>query len=247
VRKPNVQWVVKTANIDEALTLRQAVGDASLEVEAGAPPEGSCDEPDATEHVPAVAQFNLHLKAIEERVGRNRYGEGIKRTVGDASPAAQAAKAAAEAATKKKAAPAAGAAAWTDEDIVQLQKLAIKYPGGAVDRWRHIAHSLGGKYTEEQVLEQVKAIEKGIKSGTKPPSAVNARVPDAPVATDAVVADDWTPNQQKQLEGGLRDLKDYKEKDKFAKIAAMVDGKSAKQCHERFKYLCDMRKKSGAQ
>ena len=70
-------------------------------------------------------------------------------------------------------------------------------------------------------------------------------IPDAPVAPAAPAADDWTPNQQKQLEAGLREFKDYKEKDKFAKIAATVDGKGAKACFERFKYLCAMRKKAG--
>eukprot|EP00672_Neobodo_designis_P021947 CAMPEP_0174835252 /NCGR_PEP_ID=MMETSP1114-20130205/5310_1 /TAXON_ID=312471 /ORGANISM="Neobodo designis, Strain CCAP 1951/1" /LENGTH=611 /DNA_ID=CAMNT_0016069197 /DNA_START=48 /DNA_END=1883 /DNA_ORIENTATION=+ len=244
VRKPNVQWVLQNCNVDEATAIRDAVTSASAAVVASAPPADSCEEADAAQHVPAVVTFNQHVKAIEARIGRNRYGEGIKKSAGAASPAGKKHVDPAAAAAPK---PAVAKASWTDEDIIQLQKLAIKYPGGAVDRWRHIAQALDNRFTEEQVLEQVKNIERGIKTGQKPPSAVSMQtgIPDAPVAPAAPAADDWTPNQQKQLEAGLRDMKDYKEKDKFAKIAAKVEGKSAKQCFERFKYLCAMRKKAG--
>jgi DnaJ family protein C protein 2 len=64
----------------------------------------------------------------------------------------------------------------------------------------------------------------------------------AAAASAAATEEEWTPKQQQQLEAGLRALKDYKEKDKFIKVAEYVDGKTAKQCFERFKYLCSLAK-----
>ena len=61
--------------------------------------------------------------------------------------------------------------------------------------------------------------------------------------TPALVDDVWTKAQQKQLEDALKSLKDYKEKDKWDKVAATVEGKSKKQCVERYKYLATLFKK----
>ena len=49
--------------------------------------------------------------------------------------------------------------------------------------------------------------------------------------------------QQTQLEGALKSLKDYKEKDKWDKIAELVEGKTKKQCVERYKHLATLLKK----
>eukprot|EP01062_Namystynia_karyoxenos_P027190 TRINITY_DN20955_c0_g1_i1.p1 TRINITY_DN20955_c0_g1~~TRINITY_DN20955_c0_g1_i1.p1 ORF type:complete len:666 (+),score=310.52 TRINITY_DN20955_c0_g1_i1:82-1998(+) len=57
------------------------------------------------------------------------------------------------------------------------------------------------------------------------------------------LSDIWSAAQQKQLEGVLRDLKAYKEKDKWDKIAAQVEGKTKKQCVARYKFLCAAQKK----
>jgi DnaJ family protein C protein 2 len=228
VRRPNIQWVLNNCNADEAVTIRDLVLAAPVEVEATPPPKGSSEEPDATSHVPAVLIFNLELQATEGRVGRNRYGEATKKVAiaaGISSP------------TKPE--PKKFKTTYSDEELIALQKLAIKFPGGCTDRWGRIAAAMHNKFTEEDILEQVKIIEADWKAG-KPPAASETRVPEAP---SSAVDDDWTPKQQKALENGLRDLKDYKEKDKFTKLAAFVEGKTPKQCFDRFKFLCAMNKK----
>jgi DnaJ family protein C protein 2 len=111
-----------------------------------------------------------------------------------------------------------------------------------------------------KILEQYKGKEEELfaamvkKYGPEPPlnqkklPTATAGPAGAPAAMakgddDGSSVEDWTVKQQKQLETGLRELQGYKEKDKFIKIAAGVEGKTAKQCYERFKYLASLNKK----
>ena len=57
------------------------------------------------------------------------------------------------------------------------------------------------------------------------------------------LSDIWSTSQQKTFETVLRELKAYKEKDKWDKIAAAVEGKNKKQCVARYKFLCSKQKK----
>jgi DnaJ family protein C protein 2 len=230
IRKPNVQWLTTNCTVEEAEAAEAAIRAGSTAVAPGAPPAGLCEDEGVTAHVPSVIAFNKAICDVELRVGRTRYGRAIKASTEPVPPA------------KTTAAKPTGAkeAIFTEEELVNLQRLAIKYPGGCVDRWRHIATGMHDKFTEEQILEKVKELENKLRSG-KGPAAASSGVPDAP---SAPVADEWTPKQQKQLEQGLREMQSYKEKDKFNKVAAFVDGKTAKQCFDRFKLLCEMRKTS---
>ena len=69
-----------------------------------------------------------------------------------------------------------------------------------------------------------------IEGGATPPAA-------------SLEEDIWSPAQQKQLETVLREMKAYKDKDKWDKIAEKVEGKSKKQCVDRYKFLCTSLKK----
>jgi DnaJ homolog subfamily C member 2 len=235
VRKPNIQWYFSKASVEEAVVMQSIITKASTTAA-----EGSSD-------VPAVKEFNRLVEEKEQRIGINRYGEPVKKAA-SAIPAAPVDKA-------PKSAKAVAATQWSDDDLILLQKSIAKFPGGTVDRWRRIAIMMREKFTEEEVLAKTKELEAALRGNTNaaapastaaaPPAAAVAAAAGVPAtAAPVVTVEDWTPKQQKQLEQGLRELKDYKEKDKYQKVAAYVDGKTAKQCFERFKFLCTLSKKS---
>lgn len=243
VRQPNIQWFFSKANVEEAEEMLKTVTEASTT------PEGT--------DVPAVLEFNRLIEEKEQRIGVSRYGEPIKKKPVTAVPVAAAAAEKPKVVAKEVVA----AKSWSEDDVILLQKAIAKYPGGTVDRWRRIAVMMREKFTEEEVLVKTKELESAPKgggihtAGTPAPDATpvaevaaaattDAATPAAPAAPtgDATTVEDWTPKQQKQLEVGLRDLKDYKEKDKFQKVAAGVEGKTAKQCFDRYKFLCTLKK-----
>jgi len=113
---------------------------------------------------------------------------------------------------------------------------------------------LRNKFTEEEVLAKTKHLESQLKKkeveakpGAAATTAIDKSEKGVPTLKPAGPTDveEWTPVQQKQLEDALRALKDYKDKDKFIKIAASVAGKTPKQCLERYKFLVTLNKKSG--
>ncbi|KAJ9467261.1 Zuotin [Diplonema papillatum] len=230
-------------------------------------------------------------------------------------------------------------AAWTNEELLELQKACTRYPAGTVDRWEKLSEFMMAKKTPRECLTRVKLLEqeyrmpqqghdslkKAVKTllpeatttgaegktdssnprkyaeqngtshapaakpttnGTshaapaaaaaaaaaphaatnghsKPadakPAAATAAAAAAPAAnstSDALPAAEpaaevaaeaeeelWSPAQQKALETVLRDMKAYKEKDKWDKIAGAVEGKTRKQCVTRYKFLCAQLKK----
>lgn len=239
VRQPNIQWYFSKATVEEAAEMKVSVTSASPAAEGA--------------NVPAVIVFNRIVEEKEQRIGVTRYGEPVKKVKPEATSAPL---------EKAKSVKAMAATQWSDDDLVLLQKAIAKFPGGTVDRWRRISVMMREKFSEEEVLAKTKELESALKSGAAattpgpkgtsgaspatptPPSA--AAAPPLPSATPpaAITVEDWTPKQQKQLEQGLRELKDYKEKDKYQKVAGFVDGKTPKQCFERFKFLCTLSKKT---
>lgn len=201
--------------------------------------------------VPAVLMFNTILQEREKELGVDRYGEPIKKTATATSASA----------TVKPAssAPQKAAAVWTEEDLGRLQKATAKYPPGTVERWPKIVIMLREKFTEEEAMAKVSELTAALHAGGAAnisalssaglgnqggaTAASNAPSSAAAIASASNSVEDWSVTQQKQLENGLRELKDYKEKDKFQKIAKGVDGKSAKDCFERYKYLCALKKR----
>ena len=240
VRKPNLQWLVQKTTPDDIVSLLERI----------------------TKAVNPVKTFNEEVLAAEQRCGMTRYGEPVQATGG--SPTTKTA-------TKEVAPPSSPAAVWLPEDVSNLRKAISKFPPGTVERWRRIATALRDKFTEEQVLAKTKELEQFGNSVAAPSSTAPSTTPATAAPPGVAHADptggpsvappstlsmppplpgapkdnveDWTAKQQKQLETGLRDLKDYKEKDKFIKIAAFVEGKTAAQCFDRFKYVAGLMKK----
>ncbi|KEG07181.1 putative DnaJ chaperone protein [Trypanosoma grayi] len=261
VRRPNVMWLFsKISNAEDAAAVLSDVTSGNTErrpAPAAAATQSGKDDDDEGVEVEAVLRFNALVEKKEQQTGMTRYGEPVKKsTAADAAVSEKANKK--KGTTNATGAPSAAAAAkWDDEDLVRLQKATAKYPPGTVDRWRKVATMLRDKFTEEEAMAKVNELTAVLhhanNSSNNTRTAAQQPAPDAVKvsslgAAAAVVppvpsAEDWTVKQQKMLEQGLREMKDYKEKDKFQKIAAMVDGKNAKECFERFKYLCAMNKR----
>ncbi|AIN98022.1 DNAj-like protein [Leishmania panamensis] len=243
VRRPNVQWLFsKVANATEAQKLR----DVLLACPAERRPRTSNSQTkdmEGDEEVEAVLRFNALIQKMEQHCGVNRYGEAVKKVQdGDATTAAAKKKEAAAVAAK---APVDAGPEWTEEDLSRLQKATAKYPPGTVDRWIKVCNVLRHRFTEEQAVAKVSELTAALhNAGSGNPTAAAASPSHVSAPSPAVSSvENWSLKQQKQLEQGLRDLKDYKEKDKFQKIAKMVESKTAKECFERFKFLCSVNKK----
>lgn len=59
--------------------------------------------------------------------------------------------------------------------------------------------------------------------------------------------DGWTTEQQRQMEAGMKTFPaSMPTKDRWIKIAETVDGKTAKQCFDRFKSIVARLKAEGA-
>jgi len=153
---------------------------------------------------------------------------------------------------------------WSQEDIKQLTLGIVKFPAGTGDRWKVIAEFVGksqkeviskakeiqarqlqdveARRKEEQdkqdKLAQLKkeaALKQAKEQNTTKAPAAPSTAPTAAPSNDDV----WTNDQQKQMENGMREFgADLPTKERWIKIAERVDGKSAKQCYERFKDLC---------
>lgn len=257
VRRPNVQWIFSKVT---SATAAQKVRDVVLAASPARRPRS--DDPrtkefEGAEEVEAVLRFNALVAKMEQHCGVNRYGEAIKKVKegGDAAAAAAAAGAAAKKKERVTSSSMATGPEWTDEDLIRLQKATAKYPPGSVDRWIRICDVLHHKFTEEQAMAKVSELTAALHSagsGNPTAAAAAASVSHAPavgggtpasVTGTATAVEEWSLQQQRQLEHGLRELKDYREKDKFQKIAKMVEGKTAKECFDRFKFLCSVNKK----
>ena len=108
----------------------------------------------------------------------------------------------------------------------RIQRIISKYAPDKVENIPIMLEKAKGR--EEEFIEKLVK-----KFGPEPIETIPA---------NNVCDDEWTSKQQEQLEQGLRALKNYKEKDKFIKIAEYVDKKSSKQCLMRYKYLCSLHK-----
>lgn len=246
VRQPNVVWIFSKITSPEqaAAVLSDVMGCSTERRSVDAAAQGGNNRNDDDDNngveVEAVLRFNALVEEQEQRIGVTRYGEPVKRQSAPATTVAEKAK-------KATNAPGGKTVKWEEEDLVRLQKATAKYPPGSVDRWRKIAGMLRDKFTEEEAMQKVNEITLALQhsnSNSNTRTAAGGSLgAEATMASQVPSAEDWTPKQQKLLEQGLRELKDYKEKDKFQKIAAMVDGKNAKECFERYKYLCAMNKR----
>mmetsp|Transcript_20127 Transcript_20127/g.42580 ORF Transcript_20127/g.42580 Transcript_20127/m.42580 type:complete len:133 (-) Transcript_20127:77-475(-) len=124
--------------------------------------------------------------------------------------------------------------------MVVLAKGAKKFPPGGANRWDQISSYINNvcrpenPRSKEECIEVFNRINKSAKSlqnGSK--SQV------APTSTTSSTADDdWTPEQDQQIQLGLSTYPSSMEKnERWSSIASMVKGKSKKECVARFKEI----------
>eukprot|EP00998_Keelungia_sp_KM082_P008944 NODE_511_length_1858_cov_53.408434_g503_i0.p1 GENE.NODE_511_length_1858_cov_53.408434_g503_i0~~NODE_511_length_1858_cov_53.408434_g503_i0.p1 ORF type:complete len:471 (+),score=164.89 NODE_511_length_1858_cov_53.408434_g503_i0:381-1793(+) len=224
--KDDRDWALQKAGLDALTTLHAALKELA---EGDAIPDSN--------RVDAIRAVNAAITITETATGFDRFGQNL-------------AQKAAAAANKPKETKKAGKAVdeWTEKELTDLTKAITKYPGGAANRWESMATFIGTK-TAEQVLRKTKEMTAQLSEATAPKKPKEMKQGDAKVLkeeTAVKVEDLWSKAQQTQLETALRDLRAYKEKDKWDKIAEKVNNKTKKQCMLRYKYLAELNKKNAA-
>lgn len=165
---------------------------------------------------------------------------------------------AARAEDAKKAAQAKAARAtrpWSREELSALAKAVKKYPPGGANRWDAVAQFVTNLCMEEGSRTKEECIEKynQIASGASPQTAaaggeenVDQKMPSSNGTTvDASDEPDvWTEEQDKQLQDGLAKYPSSMNKnERWSAIAKGVQGRSKRECVERFKAIRDAIKK----
>jgi DnaJ family protein C protein 2 len=145
---------------------------------------------------------------------------------------------------------------WTAEEVQLLTRGMQKYPVGTNRRWEIIQGLLGGSKTVSQVIEMSKKVGAGkvvepvelILSKSK---VQQTSAPDVDYERHAkketvepakeTPSDEWSPEQQKQLEEAMRAFPTtLSPAERWAKIAECVTGKTRQQCVARFKYIREL-------
>ena len=136
---------------------------------------------------------------------------------------------------------------WTPEEIQLLTRGMQKYPVGTNKRWEVIQGLIGGSKSVSQVIEMSKIVasKKVFESAgvvTKKAVAPVVSAPDIDYERLASkAAEEWSPEQQKQLEEGMKKFPaSLPAAERWAKIAEHVDGKTKQQCVARFKYIREL-------
>ena len=229
VCKPDMEYLFGKLDLEKLQALEEALIEIATKCD--------CAMPDLTAACrgPVVAHINELITSTEQAAGFDRFGNRyVAKKDTDKPEEAKATKSSAKVEDK-----------WTEQELVDLGKAIAKFPGGSFNRWDNIAAYIGTK-TPDQVLRRTKLMTHQLHAGEVAKPEIFKQGDAKPLqeekkepAVDMV----WSKAQQKELEDALKQLKDYKEKDKWDKIAALVTGKSKKECVERYKYLATMLKK----
>lgn len=161
---------------------------------------------------------------------------------------------------------------WSAAELSSLAKLVARFPGGTANRWQVIAKNLNSALPAhahrpwKAVAKQAQTlnpsdipVEAAKAAAPKPAPAANAENSASPAAAKTKTAgagagagagadagDDWSPEQQKQLEMALKryppgttveSSETGAVVERWDLIAGAVLGKSKKQCVRRFKEI----------
>lgn len=129
------------------------------------------------------------------------------------------------------------AAPWSKEELSALAKAVKKYPAGGANRWETITLFINNLCKPEVPRTKEESIEKynqiAHASSAPPSSKAAAATNNGDSSSDA-----WTEQQDKQLQEGLKRYPGTMEKnERWTSIAKGVDGKSKKECVQRFKAI----------
>lgn len=139
--------------------------------------------------------------------------------------------------------------AWTKEDSGHLSRALIKYPGGTRGRWAAVARTMNNKtgrcedsgfyIAHARKIQQQRQRNKQQKEQSKSSTQRRRQVsPDKASSNNSGLnaAGHWTASQQKQLETAIASAVGITSpKERWKYIGTQVDGKSAKECVQRFR------------
>ena len=149
---------------------------------------------------------------------------------------------------------------WTADELQLLTRGMQKFPVGTYKRWEVIQGLIGGSRTVPQIIEMSKrvasqkVIEPAVMVGSRK-HAETAAAPDvdyerqaavkaepaAPVVESKTVGNEWSAQQQKQLEDAMKQYPaTLAAAERWALIADAVEGKTKNQCVARFKYIREL-------
>jgi DnaJ family protein C protein 2 len=122
-------------------------------------------------------------------------------------------------------------APWTKQELSALAKAVKKYPPGGANRWEAIALFINNVCKPQDPRSKEECIEKYNQIAVTMNKQQEIKQPSG---GDNV----WTDEQDAQLQKGLKSFPATMDKnERWASIAEGVDGKSKKECVERFKAI----------
>mmetsp|Transcript_1448 Transcript_1448/g.3013 ORF Transcript_1448/g.3013 Transcript_1448/m.3013 type:complete len:588 (+) Transcript_1448:3-1766(+) len=146
-----------------------------------------------------------------------------------------------EAAEKQRELKAAKASSpWSKEELAALAKAVKKYPPGGSNRWDAIALFVNNlcKLAEPRTKEECIEKYNQVASSAAPPTDSTNSVADDKDAEDGATSEAWTEEQDAQLQEMLRKYPaDMDKNERWKAIANGIDGKSKKECVQRFKAI----------
>lgn len=123
---------------------------------------------------------------------------------------------------------------WTTEELSMLAKGLVKFPPGTSNRWTRVSAYLAGDFTENQIAEKAKEMkENPINKQKEDKGTYKVDTGPTPIKDDK-----WSQPQQKQLEAAIKVVQStLPPKERWSKIAEMVEGKTIEECVKRFKEI----------
>ncbi len=145
-----------------------------------------------------------------------------------------------EAVARKKRA----ATPWAKEEMSALAKAVKKYPAGGANRWETIAIfvnnlcKLDETRTKEECIEKYNNLSKGKMDTSRATSSSSTSTATSTSKAGASEASDWTEEQDRLLQEGLKKYPSSMDKnERWTNIAKCVPGKKKKECVTRFKAI----------
>lgn len=178
------------------------------------------------EHADASPEFQTTLKeTLAEKKRRKASGDSAKLVFDTPSKKSNQAK----------------SPPWSESELSMLSKAIKRFPAGSRQRWEGISEYLSTQLklevprTKEECIAKYQELQNAPASkGGGPPTSAAAATTPAPAASK----DGWTVEQQLQLEAGLQKHPAFLEKnERWKRIASEVQGKSKKECVERYKVI----------
>jgi DnaJ family protein C protein 2 len=134
---------------------------------------------------------------------------------------------------------------FTKEEMSTFAKGVKKFPPGGSNRWDQIANYINNVCRPDTPRTKEECIEVNHQNGKPKPVEKNGVATKAPSSVSAPAAtssgdDEWTEEQDKQLQDGLAQYPTNMDKnERWTSIAKAVRGKSKKHCVNRFKAIRD--------